>query len=301
MMSPVHLVSRLLLLVHLASSYSVSNNGNRRVFLSDLAQTAAATAVPAAVLADEDAPVGATVQPAAEPSAESSSSSSKPPSIGQKVLIKSNVQMSAEETLRRSFVVGLYSSAAPEASRVFSSLAAGTLKAPCQLDNSGTENLARSALTKKSVYRACLAGAEEPVSYDNSLVWRILKDRRVDFGQVAGRYAYRIAPATPASESAALSHDRAGLISVPKQGGSFDFSITLAATPELDATNKVIGEVLEGLDTVRLIGDLPVVSYAGQGNGAESSRAKQCFYGSPDTFCSQLKPIKKVSISSSLL
>ena len=178
MMSPVHLVSRLLLLVHLASSYSVSNNGNRRVFLSDLAQTAAATAAPAAVLADEDAPVGATVQPAAEPSAESSSSSSKPPSIGQKVLIKSNVQMSAEETLRRSFVVGLYSSAAPEASRVFSSLAAGTLKAPCQLDNSGTENLARSALTKKSVYRACLAGAEEPVSYDNSLVWRILKDRR---------------------------------------------------------------------------------------------------------------------------
>ena len=106
---------------------------------------------------------------------------------------------------------------------------------------------------------------------------------------------------SPAPWSLCLGRYRAGLLTVPREGGSFDFSITLAATPELDASQKVIGEVLEGFETVRRIGDLPVISYAGQGNGAEQSRAKQCFYGSSDTFCSHLKPIKKVSISTSLL
>ena len=267
----------------------------RRDFLAGMPVVLQSVIVPPA-LAEEEANAPAEVEDGAakkEPAAKTA--------IGQKVRVQCSVQMSAEETRRETFTVGLYDRASPEASRVFAALAAGKLAAPCQLDNSATENLARSALTKKSVYKACLANSDEPVGYDNSLVWRILKDKRVDFGQVSGRYAYRIAPATPSAESAGIVHDRAGLLTVPREGGSFDFSITLAATPELDASQKVIGEVLEGFETVRRIGDLPVISYAGQGNGAEQSRAKQCFYGSSDTFCSHLKPIKKVSISTSLL
>lgn len=284
--------TRLLILLHTANSLSF-NAANRRIFLSDLAATAALTYAPLATFGeDTERNVAGQVN-----SVESRMSTK----IGHRILIRTNVQMSPENTLRRSFVVGLYDETAPEATRVFSALAAGQLRAPCQLDRSGVESMQRSALTKKSIYRACLAGAEEPVGYDNSVVWRILKDQRIDLGQVAGKYAYRIPPATPAWESAGLKHDRPGLVSVPREGGSFDFSVTLASTPELDKTNKVIGEVLDGLDTVQLIGDLPVISYAGQGSGPESSRAKQCFYGSQDTFCSQLKPIKKVSVSMSIL
>ena len=40
-----------------------------------------------------------------------------------------------------------------------------------------------------------------------------------------------------------LSHDRAGLLSMRRGGGSFEFGLTPAPNPALDATRLVIGEV----------------------------------------------------------
>jgi len=230
------------------------------------------------------------------------------PVVTTKVAVQVAAQMSAEETVKKSFVLGLYGKEAPEAVANFVALSAGTLECPCLPDNSDTESLARGALTKKSVTRACLAGEEEPVSYSRSTVWRIIKDKRVDFGQVQGKFAFRQPPTTPADEAKLLRHDRPGLLTVPRGGGSFDFAITLAPLPELDATNMVIGEVVlppgeQGpiSDALRFINEIPVIKYAGQGQGSEASRSKQCFYGSSDTFCSQLKPIKKMTLETSVL
>ena len=70
------------------------------------------------------------------------------------------------------------------------------------------------------------------MSYAYSQVWSIQRGRRIDAGQVQGKFALREAPTTPASEASGLSHDAAGLLSVRRGGGLFDFGITTAPTPE---------------------------------------------------------------------
>mmetsp|Transcript_28062 Transcript_28062/g.78258 ORF Transcript_28062/g.78258 Transcript_28062/m.78258 type:complete len:187 (+) Transcript_28062:634-1194(+) len=76
-------------------------------------------------------------------------------------------------------------------------------------------------------------------------VWRITP-RRIDAGQVRGKWAGRVAPAHPSTEAATLRHDAAGLLSVKRGGGSFDFGITTAADPSADNDDIVIGRVIEG-------------------------------------------------------
>ena len=62
-----------------------------------------------------------------------------------------------------------------------------------------------------------------------------------------------------------LSHDRAGLLSMRRGGGSFEFGLTPAPNPALDATRLVIGEVSEdegegegGLRLVAALNAVPV-------------------------------------------
>ena len=137
------------------------------------------------------------------------------------------------------------------------------------------------------------------------------------FFKVRGKFAFRVPPSTPMSEGnlenpdgviAPRRHDRAGLVSVPRGGGVFDFTITLAALPELDATNVVIGEVISSQssdgsseDALAYLNSIPVIQYLGQGKGSDASRSKSCIYGSADTFCSQLRPIKKTTITTDVL
>ena len=70
---------------------------------------------------------------------------------------------------------------------------------------------------------------------------------------------------------------------------------------EDDADFAVIGRVVDGLDTVAALDALPVVKAAammGQSDrGAEGSREKSCAYGSTEAYCSQLKPLKKVTLA----
>lgn len=110
-------------------------------------------------------------------------------------------------------------------------------------------------------------------------------------------------PPTWEAQDAGLSHDQAGLVSVRKGGGAFDFSITLSPQLQLDKTSLVIGKVLEGADFLKEIEGLPVVLYPGQDANPEpdATRSKACFYGGTDSFCSQLKPLKKVTVVKSVL
>ncbi len=58
-----------------------------------------------------------------------------------------------------------------------------------------------------------------------------------------------------------LRHDRAGILSMANSGPNTNgcqFFITLSATPHLDDHHSVFGEVVEGMETVERIGQVPV-------------------------------------------
>jgi len=230
--------------------------------------------------------------------AEASVAGATKPVVTQRVELNVAVQLSGAESMRKRIVVGLYGKEAPQACQNFVALANSALEAPCRADEPEDE-------AKQRVARNCFEDESTLVTYTGSSVWRILKDERIDFGQVNGKFAERIAPTWPPAEaSATLKHDRAGLLSVPRGGGAFDFGLTLAPQPALDTASSyaVIGEVLEGLDDLLYLNELPVVKYVGQSAAAtDVSRSKRCFYGSGETFCSQGRPLKKCTLTAVVL
>ena len=236
------------------------------------------------------------------PSATAASGGSAAALVTDEATLEFVQQVSAEETQVLRVRLGLFGDDAPESVRIFKQLLEGTLRAPCRRDESSDDEMvARSALTKKGVYKQCDAGAERPVSLAQSQVWRIVQGKRIDAGAVKGVFAMRLPPSTPPDEALRLSHDAPGLLSVRRGGGSFDFGLMPAAAPELDDAYVVIGRALdaESLATISAMDVLPVVKAAdifGQREGSDKSRAKACAYGSANSYCSQLKPLKKLTL-----
>lgn len=210
-------------------------------------------------------------------------------------------QVSAEENRVLLLTVGLFGREAPESVEVFKRLATGKLIVGCSEPPEAEANsVQRATLSTKSVYKQCVGSESVPVTYSGSLVWRIVQGKRVDAGQVKGIFALRQAPQTSLSESPRLKHDAAGLLSVRRGGGTFDFGLTTGPDNEADADYVVIGRVLEGMAVLEEMDALPVVRAAevfSQGEGASASRAKACAYGSANQYCSQLKPLKKLVLS----
>ena len=70
------------------------------------------------------------------------------------------------------------------------------------------------------------------------------------------------------------------------------------AWTEMDAEHRVIGRVVEGMDSVLEIDALPVVK-AAEAFGIEApseSRSMSCEYSNPQPFCAQNKPLRKVTL-----
>jgi len=118
-------------------------------------------------------------------------------------------------------VIGLYGKTAPVTADFFKDLFAGTLAAECQKMNIEVATQ-REMLQKKQPFKQCKAAEGKPVNLEDSQVWRILEDERIDFGRLKGKFLLRQAPIF--DETNALKHDRAGVVSTKKGGGVFEFS-----------------------------------------------------------------------------
>ena len=161
-----------------------------------------------------------------------------------KITNRVSIDVAIGEATPRNIVLGLFGEQAPQSTKLFENLCTGTAPG--------------------------LSG----VSYSNSAVYRIERDRILRGGLVAGnarkevtrvlddtgyvRTTYSDAAARFAnSDSNGLRHDRAGLLSMPRGGGAFDFGLTLGADPSLDRDNLVVGQLLAGGDVLEALNALP--------------------------------------------
>lgn len=141
-------------------------------------------------------------------------------------------------------VIGLYGIAAPLSVKTFEELCAGSL-------------------------------AEAPgVSYTGSIVSEVVRDQYILAGRPAAGVSKFVereldrtgyvretmvnkAERLTNDESNTLSHDRAGIVSMARGGGAFEFLITPRANPQLDQSRIVIGEVVDGLNVLNALNELP--------------------------------------------
>lgn len=135
--------------------------------------------------------------------------------------------------------IELYGDAAPASSKTFQALVAGNLG-----NRSG----------QKAGYRYAQGS-------------RILKGKCVYLGRLNQIDAVNQSPGTPQrqqrlveypvnSDHNDISHDSPGLLTVSK-GGSFEFGILAQPMPELDQDNIVIGHVVDGMDVVNQLVNVP--------------------------------------------
>ena len=143
--------------------------------------------------------------------------------------------------------VGLYGDSAPKSVALFESLCAGTLSSGLTYAGSSVSRIERDKL----ILAGGLAGGSTRVV-----------DRKIDrTGYVRSEMVNR-ADEFVNDDANALSHDRAGLVSMQRGGGAFEFVLTPAANPSLDATRIVIGEALgddreSNLRLIAALNDLP--------------------------------------------
>ena len=148
-------------------------------------------------------------------------------------------------------------------------------------------------------------------------VWRIVKDERIDFGAVVGKFVSREPPfftndVAPESD-ALLPSASEGNVSVQLGNeGAFTFTITPKASKgkkkggsaSIDQDNILVGRVLDSdsMNVVSKINDSAVIkssklSYkALSGTMGSKSPTRSCRYGGP-MFCNENKPLKKLTIA----
>jgi cyclophilin family peptidyl-prolyl cis-trans isomerase len=197
-------------------------------------------------------------------------------------------------------VIGLFGKDAPEAVQMLKSLVTKEgLAADCKPKE--IRALQKEQLEVSKVYNACVEGQGQGVNYDLSTIWRVIKDERIDVGAVQGRFVARQFPSW--NDENILKHDAPGVVSVRKGNDSaFGFTIYPGGGGDasyLDSKHVVVGRVVEGMNVVESINQVPVVTskFASRAElPAAPSRA--CRYGGNQLYCSEYKPLTKLSIVS---
>ena len=213
-------------------------------------------------------------------------------------------------------VIGLFGNDAPQPVSILKQLVTkdGYKDSKCKsLDTSRT--LIKEQLEANKVYNTCMETEDTTgVNYDYASVWRVIPNERVDVGAVSGRFVARENPnfVDGSGSGDKLRHDAAGVVSVRRGNeGGFGFTIfpgggSNDAARILDEDNIVVGRVLEGMDVVQRLNELPVVKQSagsilgGGGSGAsgkEKSKvapSRGCRYGGTELYCNEYKPLRKV-------
>mmetsp|Transcript_13425 Transcript_13425/g.19777 ORF Transcript_13425/g.19777 Transcript_13425/m.19777 type:complete len:313 (+) Transcript_13425:94-1032(+) len=185
---------------------------------------------------------------------------------------------------------------APTASvEFFTSLVDGTMKAPCEMGDDPNIEI-------------CEEYQSINVGYKNSQMWRLVPNKRMDFGRVDSMFTSRVPPTIAAERNNAdiigIQPSTRGAVSIKRGGGAFEFTVTPSYNPSLDSDREdlvVVGRIAEEdlafMDEINAItvrkdilkmGDVPPL-------GAKFARA--CDFTAPDSTCAQYKPLKKIVVA----
>ena len=175
-----------------------------------------------------------------EPTSAAAPAVDGPPAITKKISLGIAIGTGEPQFL----TVGLYGDAAPASAALFANLCTASLPGAPDLTyrNSQATRVERDKLI---VLGRLSAGSAQAVSRrldDTGYIRQELVDKAEQYTN---------------SDSNELRHDRAGLLSLKKGGGSFEFVLSPAANRALDADYIVAGEVLSGLDIVAAMNAVP--------------------------------------------
>lgn len=250
-----------------------------------------------------------------EISSSTTTSSSKPTSnveITTKIFIQlkglpTNESGDNNNTLQEDIItIGLFGKDAPQPVSILEKLVSSA-GYPASCKPKEVRTLQREQLEANKVYNSCMETQEtKGVSYDLSTVWRIIPNERIDIGAVSGKFVAREFPNFEGSTNT-LKHDAAGVVSV-RVGNDGGFGFTIypggknngagAGGSDLDETHIVVGRVIDGMDVVRRLNQIPVVqsTFSGGDASKRSAPSRACRYGSQEMFCNEFKPLKKISV-----
>lgn len=183
--------------------------------------------------------------------------------------------------------IELFGDEVPASVEFFSNLASGTLRAQC------AENV-----------EACEEYQGIDVGYKGSQLWRLVPNKRIDFGRVDRMFASRIPPTFSAEQNngSLMKASSRGAVSVKRGGGAFEFTVTPAYNQALDKEDLVVvGRIAEGdlafLDTINSITTRKDIVSIGNVPPLGANFARACDFTAPDPTCNQFKPLKKIIIT----
>eukprot|EP00979_Chaetoceros_neogracilis_P008383 scaffold1862_cov268-Chaetoceros_neogracile.AAC.48 len=231
--------------------------------------------------------------------------------------------------------IEVYGESSDEA-QFFASLAAGTVQASCPPEpenNSSPEQdnnivMGNIMIDENAEFPfKCTDSESVPVSYKGSQLWRLVPDKRIDFGRVDSMFASRIPPTFSSSSSSkptqtTMAPSTKGAVSMKRKGGAFEFTITPSYNPALDSEKEdliVIGRVMmtkekEGNDddesdaassmdfVTTLNTKIPTRKDLSDRKGTNvpplgSTFARACNFSEPNTTCAQFKPIGRIVVT----
>jgi cyclophilin family peptidyl-prolyl cis-trans isomerase len=225
-----------------------------------------------------------------------------------KGLPSSTSSSSSSSTEPRRIVIGLFGKYSPNTvSKLKNLVTSQGLATPCR--PKAERSLQREQLEANQVYNMCKEDENRGINLLYSTVWRIIKNERIDVGAVSGKFVAREFPDFQeeiGGGGSTLKHDTPGVVSVRRGNeGGFGFTIYPGNGEDarfLDEEHIVVGKVIEGMDVVRELNEVPVIAsskfnYMGLTGGptTKSAPTRSCRYGGP-MYCNENKPLIKLSI-----
>jgi len=128
--------------------------------------------------------------------------------------------------------------------KFFVGLASATIQAPCAPTKiEGDANIDEG--------ETCRDYESLSVGYKGSQLWRLVPNKRIDFGRVDSMFANRVPPTfatqgSSKSTATTIKPSTKGAVSMKRGGGAFEFTVTPAYNPALDSPKEdlvVVGRI----------------------------------------------------------